>query len=158
MIAIIVWLVIAAAALVGEVLTTSFFLIFFTVGAIAALISAAIPGIPMTVEIIVFLIVSALTMATLRPPLVRRLAHRNSQFYQLRDSVIGKRAVVTQAIEPDSTGTVRIGGGEYWTAEAVYSKATIPEGAQVEIVATRGVTALVDPVEQADILNAKRTV
>ncbi len=144
---VILWLIIAAAALVGEVLTTSFFLIFFTVGAAVAFLLAVFTGASIELEAVVFLAISFATMLILRPPLVQRLALHRSSGYRSTDGIVGKKGVVTRMIRPGMSGTVQIGSGEYWTAEAVYSNRELPEGTPVEVVATRGVTALVDPLD-----------
>lgn len=158
MIPVIAWLVIAAAAIVGEVLTTAFFLIFFAVGAVAALILSFVPFIPVEIEIAAFLIVSVASMLILRPPLIERFARRNSHYYPLSDNVVGRRGIVTRAIGPESVGMVRLDGGEFWSAEAVHSGKALAEGTRVDVLATRGVTALVEPAEDGfdDLRNERR--
>jgi membrane protein implicated in regulation of membrane protease activity len=86
-------------------------------------------------------------MVVLRPALVHRLSFRGSEQYERHDAVTGKSGVVTTSIEPGSSGTVRIGSGEFWTARAVYPEQRIESGTRVRVLDTDGITALVEAVE-----------
>jgi len=87
-----------------------------------------------------------LSMAILRPALMHRISFRGSERYQSRDSVTGKSGVVTDAIEPGGSGTVRIGSGDFWSARSVYPEQSIEAGARVRVLDTDGITALVEAV------------
>ena len=65
---IIFWAVLAALAFVGELLTVSFFLLFFSLGAAVGLI-AALLGAGITVQAVAFVAASILSMVVLRPAL-----------------------------------------------------------------------------------------
>lgn len=143
----IVWVVVAVLAFAGEVITTSFFLIFFGLGAVVGLALAAL-GFGAVVQMTGFLLASVASMLILRPPLIRRLSFRNSAGYKMEQaSMIGHRATVSSAIEAGSTGTVRTMGGEFWTARALDPSRNIKEGTQVRIMDADGFTVMVDPIE-----------
>jgi membrane protein implicated in regulation of membrane protease activity len=138
--------VLAALAFAGELLSVSFFLLFFSLGALVGLVMASI-GLSMTAQAIGFVAASILSMAVLRPGLIHRISFRGSERYESRGSIAGKSGVVTDSIEPGGSGTVRIGSGEFWTARSLYPERGIEAGARVRVLDTDGVTALVEAVE-----------
>ena len=142
---IIFWAVLAALAFVGELLSVSFFLLFFSLGALVGLVMAFL-GLGLVAQAIGFIVASVLSMVVLRPALVHRLSFRGSEQYERHDAVTGKSGVVTTSIEPGSSGTVRIGSGEFWTARAVYPEQGIEAGTRVRVLDTDGITALVEAV------------
>jgi membrane protein implicated in regulation of membrane protease activity len=143
---IIFWAVLAAVAFAGELLSVSFFLLFFSLGALVGLVMAFL-GLGLVAQAIGFVAASVLSMALLRPALVHRISFRGSERYESRDSVTGRSGIVTKSIEPGGSGTVRIGSGEFWTARAVYPERGIEQGTRVRVLDTDGITALVEAVE-----------
>ncbi len=142
---IVVWVVVAALAFVGEILTVSFFLLFLSAGALVALLMALL-GFGVALQVGGFVAVSVLSMAVLRPALVHRISFRESEKYESRGSIVGKSGVVTSAIESEGSGTVRIGSGEFWTARSLPGQRIEP-GVRVRVLDTDGLTALVEAVE-----------
>ena len=143
---IIFWAVLAALAFAGELLSVSFFLLFFSLGAVVALVMA-LAGLGIVAQAIGFVAASVLSMVVLRPALLHRISFRASERYVARGSIAGKSGVVTSAIEPGGSGTVRIGSGEFWTARAVYPEQRIESGTRVRVLDNDGITALVEAVE-----------
>ena len=142
---IIFWAVLAALAFAGELLSVSFFLLFFSIGAVVALLMAFV-GLPITAQAIGFVAASVLSMVVLRPAIMHRISFRASDRYVTRGSIAGKSGVVTSDIEPGGSGTVRIGSGEFWTARALFPEQGIESGTRVRVLDTDGVTALVEAV------------
>ncbi len=140
---IIFWAVLAALAFVGELLSVSFFLLFFSIGALAGLLLAAV-GAGVVAQVLGFIAASVLSMLVLRPALMHRISFRSSEPYVGRGGIAGKSGVVTTTIEPGGSGTVRIGSGEFWTARALYPGQGIEAGTRVRVLDTDGVTALVE--------------
>ena len=136
----------AALAFAGELLSVSFFLLFFSLGALVALL-AAFAGLGIGLQVAGFIVASLLSMVVLRPALMHRISFRGSEGYESRDSITGKSGVVTSSIEPGGSGTVRIGSGEFWTARAVYPEQRIESGTRVRVLDNDGITALVEAVE-----------
>jgi membrane protein implicated in regulation of membrane protease activity len=137
----VIWLIAAAVFGVGEILTLGFFLAPFAVGALAAAVIAAI-GAGTVVSWVVFLVVSVILLAALRP-LAR--SHRR-QAPMLRTgtaALVGRPAMVVERIANDEgVGCVRI-DGETWTARAYDDDEIIEAGKRVQVIEIRGATALV---------------
>ncbi|HYQ83130.1 MAG TPA: NfeD family protein [Rubrobacter sp.] len=146
---IIFWVALASLAFVGELLTVSFFLLFFSLGAVVGL-AAALLGFGITVQALGFLAASVLSMVILRPAFLNRLAIGDGEGYLGHRGITGKRAVVTEEIEAGGKGMVRIGSGEFWTARALHPDEAIERGAKVRVLDTDGLTALVDTVEKEE--------
>jgi membrane protein implicated in regulation of membrane protease activity len=144
---IIVWAVILALAFIGEILTVSFFLVFFALGAAVALV-LALAGVGVVAQIAGFVVASLISMAVLRPALMNRLSLGSGEGYESHKGITGRSAVVTEAIEPGSSGMVRVGRGEFWTARALHPGRRIEEGTKVRILDTDGLTAYVEPIEE----------
>ncbi|MGB3682993.1 MAG: NfeD family protein [Rubrobacteraceae bacterium] len=146
---IILWALVAALAFAGELLTVSFFLLFFALGAAVSLVMALL-GVGFAGQLIGFIVASVLSMVVLRPALLNRLALAGSEPYVGPGKLEGRRAVVTNPIEPGETGMVKVGNGEFWTARTLYTGEKLESGARVRILDTDGLTALVEPLEDRE--------
>lgn len=136
----------AGLAFAGELLSVSFFLLFFALGSVVALV-LAFAGLGLVAQAIGFIVATVLSMVVLRPALLNRLSLRGGEGYAGHRGITGESAVVTEPIGVGGKGTVRVGSGEFWTARAMYSGDEIEEGARVRVLDTDGLTALVEPVE-----------
>jgi membrane protein implicated in regulation of membrane protease activity len=136
-----VWLIVAVAFGVGEIATLGFFLAPFAGGAaIAAVVSAA--GMPFVGSLAVFLVVSLVLLAALRP-IARSHKRMPPQIRTGTAALVGKPALVLERIANDEgVGCVRI-DGEVWTARSYMDDETYEAGARVQVVEIRGATALV---------------
>ena len=110
----------------------------FSAGALAAA-GAAGAGAPVPVQAGVFVVVSALTLAVVRPALRRR--QESSPVDMGLEAMQGAPAVVVEQVDTEH-GMVRI-GGELWQARSVES--THPPGERVRIVDVSDGTVLVWP-------------
>jgi membrane protein implicated in regulation of membrane protease activity len=137
----VLWLIAAAIFGVGEILTLGFFLAPFALGALIAAIVAAV-GAGTVVSWIVFLVVSVVTLAALRP--VARSHRRQPPHLRTGTAaLVGRTGMVVERIANDEgVGTVRI-DGEMWTARAFDEDAIIEAGKRVHVIEIRGATALV---------------
>ena len=136
----VIWIVVAVAFAVGEILSLGFFLAPFAGGALlAAAVDAA--GAPDAASVATFLVASTLLFGVVRP-IVRRHAKTPPAVRTGTQALIGQRAMVLEAIDNDrSTGAVKL-SGETWTARS-YDDEPIAAGARVDVVEIRGATALV---------------
>ena len=110
-----IWLGLLVLFGILEAATVALVSLWFMAGSLAALI-AALCGAGLPVQVGVFLVVSALLLACLRP-LVRRYVTPRITATNA-DSVIGKVAVVTEAVDNIAAqGAVKV-GGVVWTARS----------------------------------------
>ena len=137
----VLWVILAGAFGIGEMLTTGFFLAPFAVGAaLAAAFDAA--GVSGIASVVVFVLVSLLTLTLVRP-IARRHILQAPQIRTGSAALVGKRATVLERIANDEgVGCVRI-DGEVWTARAYDDDRVIAEGTKVDVVGIKGATALV---------------
>jgi membrane protein implicated in regulation of membrane protease activity len=135
------WLILAVLFGVGEIATLGFFLAPFAGGAaVAAVVSAA--GMPFVGALAVFLVISIILLAALRP-LARSHRRMPPSLRTGTAALVGKPAMVLERIANDEgVGCVRI-DGEVWTARAYMDEETYEAGTRVQVVEIRGATALV---------------
>lgn len=137
----VIWILVAVAFGVGELLTTSFFLAPFSGGALVAALVAAIGG-GAVATFAVFIVVSLLLLWVVRP-IARAHLRVPPQLRTGTAALVGRRAIVLERIANDEgVGCVKI-DGEVWTARAYDDEQVIEAGTPVEVVEIRGATALV---------------
>jgi len=138
----ILWLVAACILGIGEMHQGGLYLLPFAVGAgLAAVVSLL--GVGTALAAIVFVIVSAIVFATLRP-VARRHRRLPPSIRTGAAALVGRRAMVLERIANDEgVGCVKIDGGEVWTARSYDEDEVIDAGERVEVVEIRGATALV---------------
>lgn len=114
--------------------------IWFALGALAAMISAALNG-PVWLQFAWFLVVSAATLAVTRP-LVKKYVN-SRKVATNADRNIGRSAVVTERIDNlAAAGAVQL-DGVVWTARSV-DDAPIEAGERVVVREIQGVKLLVE--------------
>jgi membrane protein implicated in regulation of membrane protease activity len=140
------WLAVALVFGVAEVLTTAIFAVFIVVGALAAAIVAQL-GFSITIQVIVFAVVSIVGVAVARPPLMRYIrSRRTPELMSGAQSMVGQQAPVVESIkDAHSPGHVRI-AGEDWPALSQDGTA-IDAGSTVRVVGLRQATLLVTKEE-----------
>ena len=138
-----IWLALMVLFLVVEAATVTTTSLWFAGGSLAALIVAAVKG-PVWLQVAVFLAVSAVLLACLRPVVKK---HFTPKLVRTNvDSIIGTQGYVTGDIDNVSaTGTVKLGAME-WTARSTLGTG-IPKGTLVKVDKIEGVKAFVTPVE-----------
>jgi len=145
--ALVVWIV-AALALFGiEATTVSFVALYFGVGALVSALAAAL-GAGLAVQLLVFSVVSVLSLLSTRRWVSRSLM-RVPVVKSNVNSLVGRRGVVTHPITAAAgRGQIRV-GTEYWSARPYMEGSDdIPAGEDVEILAVEGVSALVLPLDR----------
>lgn len=141
-----IWLLLAVLAAIGEVLTTGFFLASIAVAAVVA--ALVTPVAPLIVQLLLFLAVSFVGIAVLRPIAVAALGGRAPSSLAgtvQQNHLAGRRATVTRTVDV-AGGQIRIGEGEFWSARAYNPDDVIVPGAVVDIQVIDGLVALVTPV------------
>ncbi|WP_328474401.1 NfeD family protein [Actinoplanes sp. NBC_00393] len=127
---VLLWIIAAVVLAVAEIFTTTLFLLMFSAGALAAAAAAGL-GAPVPVQAGVFVAVSALTLAAVRPALRRQLARKNV-VEMGTETMSGAVAVVVEQVDTGN-GLVRI-DGELWQARALEGFGAYSPGEQVRIV------------------------
>lgn len=137
----VVWLVLLVVLVVVELITMGLTTIWFAGGALAAAL-ISIPGTPLALQILVFLVVSALLLYFTRPIAVKYFNRDRTRTNV--ESLIGRQAIVISEINNvEGTGQVNTGGME-WSARSSYHNIVIPVGAVVVILGIDGVKLIVE--------------
>jgi membrane protein implicated in regulation of membrane protease activity len=134
------WVLVAVALAVGEVLTPGLFFLGPVALAAGAAAVADLLGAGSIGSLIVFIVCSIASLAILRP-VARRHIHMPAISRTGTDALVGRKAVVTRQVD-GAGGRVRI-GGEEWSARSYLGDQVLVEGQTVDIVQIEGATALV---------------
>ncbi len=142
------WLWILGALVCGivEVMAVSFVFLMFAIGALAAGIAGAC-GANLTIQVIVFIVVSIALLVILRPFLKGRIDRSSAYVPSNTDGLIGKTGYVTEAVG-ERHGRIQFSGGE-WSARTEGS--TLPVGTEVRVDRIDGATAVVSAVEPTQL-------
>lgn len=135
-----VWLVILIVLLIIEILTLGLTTIWFAGGALTAFIAAEF-GASLPVQIVLFFVVSLVLLIFTRPVALRYFNAKRTKTNS--ESLIGKKAVVTQSIDNSlGVGEATV-NGLVWTARAEEFQDSIEKGKTVTIIAIDGVKLIV---------------
>ena len=135
----VIWLIVAAALGVGEVVSLSFFLGPIALAATLAAAVAAVGG-GVELQFAAFIVAAIATLGIVRP-IARRHLRVPGQLRTGAAALIGSRAVVLERVDADG-GRVRL-GGEVWSARAFDEDDVMEPGARVDVLKIDGATALV---------------
>ncbi len=140
------WIIALVVLVVIELATVGLASIWFALGAVAALIAAALSA-PFWLQTVLFLAVSLISLVLTRPLAVKWLAGRRAATNF--DRVLEMTGVVTEEIDNyAATGTVRVDGKE-WTARSEDGR-VIPAGSVVRPRYIDGVKLIVTPAAPPD--------
>lgn len=133
------WLAVVAVMLVIEIFTMGLTTIWFSLGAVAAAIAAAL-GAPLWVQILLFSVVSVLIMLLVRP-FAMKVMDKNRTKTNIEE-VIGEQAEVIEDIDNQrERGKVRYRGVEWMARSADGNK--IAAGEMVTVDSVAGVKLIV---------------
>lgn len=134
-----IWLAVAAVMAVVEVASLSLITMWFVVGALVAF-AVNLLGFEPLIQIVVFLVVSVVCLAALRPVFVKY----RDRGKQEEPSVIGLVAVVCEGIDNDRlVGRVETPDHMTWAARSA-DGAPIPVGENVVVVGQESVKLIVE--------------
>ena len=132
-----IWAVLTLVAIVVEIGTVSLVSLWFIPGMVLALILSFIPGIPIVVEIITFVIVTAVCFVLFRKKFKEKMGA--SKVATNADVVIGMTAIVTEDINNIlASGAVKVAGKE-WSARSEDQDIIINRDELVRVVRIEGV-------------------
>ena len=133
----IVWLVTAIVLAIIEAATINLVTIWFIASALVSLLLAYL-GVPTPVQIAVFVLLGVVLLVLTKKPL-EKLLKKTKQKTNL-DRVLDMTGIVTETIEEDKPGEVKV-DGKRWTAIA---NTSIKEGSKVKILKIDGVKLIVE--------------
>jgi len=131
-----IWAIVGIALIIADILTATFVLVFFGIGALITALTTWI-GLTRSIELqlIIFPAISVISMILFRKT-AKRLFGKGPEGPEYSE-FIGEKAKVTVTIPPHGEGRVSYRGTE-WIA---YSEngSTIPEGSSVTIIDVDGI-------------------
>lgn len=136
-----IWLIMLVLLVVIELLTMGLTTVWFAGGALVATL-ASLLGLPLAIQIILFLIVSGLLLFFTRPIAVKYF--NKDRVRTNAESLVGRQAIVISEIDNlQGIGQVNVGGME-WSARTRDENITLPVGAVVIVLAIDGVKLIVE--------------
>lgn len=144
----IVWLVLALAFVIIELLTLEFTFLMLGTGTLIGGLGVNLLGGPWWAQVLAAAAISALLLFTIRPLLLRTL-HRSSVLHPTNvDALYGIGGRV-MAPFVEGAGSVKLDNGETWTARLVGPDPGLDAGSRVVVTAVRGATVEVSPPTSA---------
>lgn len=140
----VIWFVLLVAFAILEIATVNLTAIWFVAGSLAALLCEVFGG-GLVLQVILFVVVSGITLAAVRPIAAKFLTVTPKATNA--DRVFSMAGVVTEEINNTlATGAVTI-GGKIWTARSL-SGEILKEGTYVCPRTIEGVKLIVEPVQE----------
>ncbi|MDR1422877.1 MAG: NfeD family protein [Coriobacteriales bacterium] len=136
-----IWVVLAAALYVCEMLTTSFFLLPFAIGATVSAICALLLA-PLWLQWLLFIVISVITLIALRP-FARKISVNRPERSGV-DRLIGMTGEIIEGDAPSGEQRARI-AREVWNVTLVDGR-VLAVGALVRVTGVDGVHLIVEGV------------
>ncbi len=141
------WIIVLIVTVILEALSLNLTAIWFAVGALAALFVRMAGG-NFVLQLVIFVILSALSMILLRP-FAKKVLKVNQRESTNADRILGQTAVVTVPVDNlHGSGQIKI-GGQIWSATSETGE-YLAEGASVKIVSITGVKVSVRKIGKGD--------
>lgn len=129
----------------AEILTPTFFIFWFGVGALASALVAFFVGNTIW-ELVTFIIVSGILVILTRP-LVNKISGEQTRKINV-DEIIGKNALVLEDINNKAgTGIIKV-NGDTWRAFSNDDEIVIKKGEYVKILQVEGAHVVVEKIDQ----------
>lgn len=127
----VIWFIVAIVFTVLEMFTAGFAVLCFGIGALVAAVVSFYAG--LNAQILAMVVGSFLSFILIRPMVLRFMSERSKNVAMNADALVGKRAVVSETIDPrQHTGRVAIDGDDWKAVSA--SGERIEKGVSVEVV------------------------
>lgn len=139
------WTLLAVVCMILEVTSGDFFLTCFAIGALAAIVPAALV-LPLWLQILVWVAVSVLSIYFIRPFILQHLHSKEEDRKSNADALIGRTGRVVQPIPAGGHGYVQI-DGDTWKSCSTTGEA-IPEGSRVVVVQRESIILTVKRQQQ----------
>ena len=138
-----IWVIISIVCLILELSSGDFFILCFAIGAAASAIIAGC-GASLTWQIIIFAVVSALSLLLVRPALIKKLHKPHRERLSNAEAMIGKEGRVSEPIVTNGYGRVAVDGDD-WKALSADGSA-IDKDTRVRIVKMDSIIVTVEPL------------
>ena len=138
-----IWVIISILCLILELSSGDFFILCFAIGAAVSAIVAGC-GATLTWQIVLFAVVSALSLLLVRPALIRKLHKPQRERLSNAEAMIGQEGRVSENIEAGGYGRVAIDGDD-WKARSADGSA-IDKDVRVRVVKMDSIILTVEPV------------
>lgn len=139
-----IWVIISIVCLILELSSGDFFILCFAIGAAVAAIIAAC-GLSLTWQIILFAVISILSLLLVRPALIRKLHKPHRERLSNAEAMIGQEGRVSETIEAGGYGRVAIDGDD-WKALSADGSA-IEKNTRVRVVKMDSIILTVEPID-----------
>ena len=138
------WTLVCVVALILEVSSGTFYLMCFAIGAVGAVV-VSLMGTPLWLQVLVFSVISAVSVFCVRPLLVKCLHPVQKERLSNASALVGRQGVVVEPISAERPGYVRVDGDEW---RAVTADGTMIErGVNVRITAMNSIVVTVEPMD-----------
>ncbi|MGM9873693.1 MAG: NfeD family protein [Bacilli bacterium] len=141
----IIWLSIFVIALIIETLSSELVSVWFAFGSLIAIILSFIPNVDWWIELIVFMVLSLVSLLCLRP-LANKFMKKNDIHSNI-DEIIGAKGVVIKSANQLNYGEVKI-KGIIWTMVPSMDTKNLEKDDIVSVVAVEGNKLIVKKVEE----------
>ena len=138
-----IWVIISIVCLILELSSGDFFILCFAIGAAVSAIFAGC-GANLTWQVIIFAVVSALSLLLVRPALIKKLHKPHRERLSNAEAMIGQQGRVSESIEAGGYGRVAIDGDD-WKARSVDGSA-IAKDVPVRVVKMESIILTVEPL------------
>jgi DNA-binding CsgD family transcriptional regulator/membrane protein implicated in regulation of membrane protease activity len=138
------WIGVSVVALIGELLSNGLYVGSFAIAALT--VSALSLFLPLSAQLVVFVLLSVVFVAFVRPSLRPLLRTTRSGQDVPRVGPLDDRATAVGVID-HLQGQIRVGSGEFWSARTLEPGENVHPGEEVEIVRMEGLTARVRSLE-----------
>lgn len=139
---VILWIIIAAVAILIDIATSSFLFVWFTVGAIAAMI-AEVMGVSFGIQVIIFLVVNLITVSLGYPWAKKKFKASVKRTPLMEETYIGRVMKAEENI--GQRAKVKV-DGIYWTVQN--SGEEIKAGDNFKIIGIDGIKLIIEKEEE----------
>lgn len=137
------WFIVGVVFALLELALPGLIVVFFALGAFVTAILSLFIDMGVTVQIIVFVSVSILSLIFLRKKIKSRFFQEQKEIDTDDDDLIGHQVIVTKEISPSHDGKVEFKGAA-WSAK---SDDTIDKGETVQIIGKDSIKLIVKPIK-----------
>lgn len=138
-----IWVIVSIVCLILELSSGDFFILCFAIGAAVAAILAGC-GLSLTWQIVLFAVVSALSLLLVRPALIKKLHKPQRERLSNAEALIGQEGRVSEMIEAGGYGRVAIDGDD-WKAQSA-DGAAVNKDVRVRVVKMESIILTVEPI------------